>query len=153
MNDKKLLKCIELLHSKGYKINPTNYYKKLEKDITKNAKKSFEDFFATIDTLDYFYEMRDNTGKYDITDIIQWDYKKNLDKSVQRSIERQSFLTTTYKYLNENKTEKEITDILEKYETWFYVLIKKIYKKYIDKDYEIETYNDGEGDNEQHIIM
>jgi hypothetical protein len=140
---------------KEEKVDKRNHkdVQKIKTDISRNQHLSFDHFISTVDTLLYFENMVEN-DRYSLQDITSWDYKSSLDVTISRTIERQSFLEATYKMIGIEKTPEEIENIMEKYSTWFYVSLKRIYKKYIDEDYEIEEEErDGEGESNNHIFI
>jgi hypothetical protein len=127
--------------------------RRIKRDIFRRQFMSFDDFVATIDTLLYFENMVDS-DRYTLADISSWNYNANLIPSVQcRTIERYSWLEMAYKMFDVKKTPEQLEALLEKYSTWFYTLLKKLYKKYIDPYYDVVSYRDGDEDSSCHIFL
>jgi hypothetical protein len=125
----------------------------IQNEITPRLKRSFPAFVAGIDTLLYLDNMIES-DRYTLEDIKTWDYKKNLNAGMSRIIEKRKWLEKIYRdILSQSITDEKIDAIIDRYQTWFYVLLKRIYKKYFDSEYEIEGSNDGEGDSANHIFM
>ena len=75
--------------------------------------------------------------KYTVDDLKTYDLKKDL-KSKEIVLDAIGALTEFYRLYEPNKGSKEINDIVTKYKTWYSVLLQRLYKKYIDSNFEVD---------------
>lgn len=76
-------------------------------------------------------------NRQNIRKIKTYNLKKDL-RSKEIILDAVDALTEFYSIYEPNKESKEINDITVKYKTWYSVLLQRLYKKYIDTDFEVD---------------
>jgi hypothetical protein len=122
------------------KIHEYKTKKELIDDIIpqflEKAKKNIYEFFKNIDSINYLYNMEES-DRYTLKDM-----KDYLKKPVEGgSIVKEDFYKTIYKALNHD-LPTTFEEINKKYQDAFFNLCERIYRKYFNKDYEIEMVYD-----------
>lgn len=107
--------------------------------------KVFKNFLKLINGLQYL-NADDLEKRYTKKDIEYISVKSHFEKEEDILINIEEFLVSMYKYLNTKKTSKEMCELLKKYQEWYYVMIQRVYKKYIKKNYNVKNINDSDCD-------
>jgi hypothetical protein len=126
----------------------------LEKVYQKKVNKSvgIEKFYKFLDYINAQIYLNDTLkeDRYTLKDIKDINIEKDLFKD-EIVINAEVFLTYLYKnILKIDKDENFILETIEKYPGYVVFLIQRIYRKYIDKDFEPEKYPDKKF---EHIVV
>lgn len=97
--------------------------------------KSYERFWSYM-VLRLYIKYMAESDRYELEDMETYDLKKDLaQKEIILNIA--DTLKEFYSLYSPDSV-KDIENILEKYRTWYSVLLQKLYRKYIDKDFEVD---------------
>jgi hypothetical protein len=99
---------------------------------------TFDDFVLSVYSYSYFLYII-NSGYYTVEELLStnWQSEINIARTNTKIIEKLGLLQDVYKLLRKRKTNVEIKNILKRYDGWFYVLLQRIYKKYVNSNHEI----------------
>ena len=99
-----------------------------------NKKKTYARFWSYIASRLYIKNMIEKS-RYTLDDMKTYNLESDL-KEKEIVLDIVSTLTEFYS-LYSKETVKDVDKIVEKYKTWYSVLLQRLYKKYIDEDFEV----------------